>query len=414
MKQPQELEIDEFEYNLLYAFYSIPNIFMVFLGGLYLDTVGRRLAALTFSFLVVTGAALVAFAAGTRTYLLMLVGRFIFGIGAESLVVAQNSFIVAWFAESNLALAIAISTSISRLGTFFSYNVEGYIAEVADFVTAFWFAAGLCVLCFIFNVILNMIDSRHGKVEEKVEVHRDPEASWNPFAKKTHWPEIFHLEEVKQFPRSFWIVSLLIATFYSAVFPFTAISTAKFQRIWGFSKVQAGQLTSIVIASSFLLAPFFGGLVDRIGRRTQLLMLGTFLLVPGHAVLGIFQNDISPIPSMVVMGLGFALVPAALWPSIPLLVPEKDVGAAYGASTAVQNTALALTNIVVGLLDKNLDFGYVSGFFVFYAVVSVGLSSYLYRLDIREGGTLQRSEAEQRAIDDKVLPLLGEKTSEKA
>ena len=107
-------------------------------------------------------------------------------------------------------------------------------------------------------------------------------------------------------------------------------------------------VTSIVIAASMVFAPFAGDLVDRIGKRASLMVLGSVVLIPAHLVMGLTHWN--PIPMMILLGAAFVLVPAALWPSVPMIVEEKRVGTDFGLLTAIQNLGLGLFPFLNGKL----------------------------------------------------------------
>jgi len=105
----------------MYTLYSVAAILSVFIGGLLIDRFGTRKASLLFSALVTLGALIVAVA---PNLLVLYAGRFIFGWGSESLVVAQSAIFARWFKGRELALSFGIGLTISRLGTLFSFNTE--------------------------------------------------------------------------------------------------------------------------------------------------------------------------------------------------------------------------------------------------------------------------------------------------
>src|SRR5215472_7481018 len=78
----------------MYSMYSLAAVFAVLGGGMLIDRVGVRRASLVFSTFVVIGAALVAAAPSLPV---MYVGRVLFGIGSESMIVAQSSITARWF-----------------------------------------------------------------------------------------------------------------------------------------------------------------------------------------------------------------------------------------------------------------------------------------------------------------------------
>jgi MFS family permease len=153
-----------------------------------------------------------------------------------------------------------------------------------------------------------------------------------------------------------------------------------------------GGITSIVIFASMVCAPFAGGLVDRIGRRASVMVLGSLLLIPAHLVMGITHWN--PIPSMIVLGAAFVLVPAALWPSVPLVVEASRVGTAFGLLTAIQNVGLMVFPKVSGyLIDTTRDYTATQVMFSALGVVGLVFAVLLLRADKRSGGVLEAPHA---------------------
>jgi MFS family permease len=139
------------------------------------------------------------------------------------------------------------------------------------------------------------------------------------------------------------------------------------------------------------LAPFAGNLVDRIGRRAGLMVLGSLLMIPAHLMLGL--TSIPPAISMMVLGAAFVLVPACIWPCVPLMVDERRTGTAYGVMTAIQNVGLFAFPIANGAL-RDATHGYTASQIMFASLGLCGLvfSLLLLRADRREGGRLERAK----------------------
>jgi MFS family permease len=150
-------------------------------------------------------------------------------------------------------------------------------------------------------------------------------------------------------------------------------------------------VTSIIIAASMVLAPFAGNLVDRVGRRASLMVLGSLLIVPAHLLLGL--THFSPVVSMIVLGAAFVLVPACIWPSVPLIVDARCVGTAFGLMTAIQNVGLGAFPYVSGAL-RDATHDYTASQIMFSGLGFCGLifSLLLLRADRREGGRLERAK----------------------
>ena len=391
----QELGLDRETIGSLYSAYSLAAIFIVFFGGMLIDRLGPRKASLLFSALVTLGAVIVALADDTWT---LYLGRFVFGAGSESLVVAQSAIIARWFKGKELALAFGISLTLSRLGTLFSFNTEQMIATYfGSFHVALWAAALLCGFSLACNLVYNAMDL---KGERALDLPRPGAGDKIVFG------------DIAKFNSSYWYVVMLCVTFYGAIFPFTALSTDMFVTKWGipagatddggflwqvFSSFfhmfsTAGGITSIVIFASMVCAPFAGGLLDRLGRRASVMVLGALLLIPAHLAMGLTHWN--PIPAMALLGVAFVLVPAALWPAVPMVVEESRVGTAFGLLTAIQNVGLMVFPKASGWLIDRTG-GYTATQVMFAALGGAGLlfALLLLRSDRRHGGVLEAAKA---------------------
>ncbi|MCK4764115.1 MAG: MFS transporter [Candidatus Aminicenantes bacterium] len=377
-----------------YTAYGIAAIFSVFIGGLLVDRFGVRISSICFSTIVAAGVALVAFSDNTN---IIWIGRFILGIGAEPLYVAMNVMIARWFKGKELAFAFSLSLVFMRLGTIFSFNSGEAIARYFGRYQATLIAAlVLCGFSLLINFVYNLLDKRGEKILKIKSESAD---------------EGFSFSDVKKFKPSFWYVSLLCVTFYSAIFPFTALSTDFFVEKWGimrsveasggfFSQVfanflrpfdTAGGITSIPIVTSMVISPFVGLLVDKIGRRTTMMIIGSILIIPAHLLMGL--TDLYPVIPMIILGVSFVLIPAAMWPSIPLLVKKSRTGTAFGLMTTVQLVGLAAFPLLNGIL-RDMTESYTASMIMFASLGFLGLifALLLKRSDRKDGGILERPD----------------------
>jgi len=370
--------------------YSIAAILVVLFGGMLIDKLGTRKSSLLFSVLVLTGAVIVWQA---RSIPLIFLGRFIFGAGSEPLVVAQSAMLARWFKNKEMAMAFGVQLTVSRLGSLFAFNTgELFSSHFGSYRFALLAAAGACVLSFIGNLVYVVLDKRG----ERALGLRDEGAG-----------DRIVFKDIKEFRPTFWYVTFLCFTFYAAIFPFQSLSTDFFATKWGIALTAAsggsflaqvfnnllhifstaGGITSIIIFASMLLAPFAGRLVDRVGRRATFMIAGSLLMVPCHLAMGLTR--IYPVYPMILLGFAFVLVPAALWPSVPMIVRSERVGTAFGLMTAIQNIGLGLFPLLNGLLRDKTG-SYVASQVMFASLGLVGLTFALLlkRADRREGGVL--------------------------
>jgi MFS family permease len=138
-----------------------------------------------------------------------------------------------------------------------------------------------------------------------------------------------------------------------------------------------------------LLAPAAGRLVDRIGRRASLMILGSALMIPAHLAMG--WTMMPPAVSMIVLGASFVLVPAAMWPAIPLVVEKEAVGTAFGLMTAIQNVGLLVFPYLNGALrDANGGYGWSQTMFAGLGVAGLVFAVLLLAADRKAGHVLER------------------------
>lgn len=376
-----------------YTMYSIAAIISVLVGGFLIDWIGTRKASMLFSILVLIGSAFVAFADNLP---LLFVGRFIFGAGSEPLVVAQSAILARWFKGKELALSFGIALTVSRLGTLFSFNLGELIADFYGGYRYALIAAMLFVLISLLANIVYIIMDKHGERELKLA--------------ESETEEKIVFKDIKNFKPAFWYISMLCVLFYSAVFPFTALSTDFFVDKWGIARVAetsggfmyqafnnflhmfstAGGIASIIIFASMVLAPFAGYLVDKKGKRASLMIAGSLIMIPAYLLMGF--SMMYPVLPMMILGAAFVLVPAAMWPAVPLIVKKEHVGTAFGLITFIQNIGLALFPYLNGLL-RDLTSSYSASMLMFASlgVLGVVFALLLKKADKTMNNVLERS-----------------------
>jgi len=372
--------------------YSVAAILAVLIGGMLIDKMGTRKSSLLFSILVFAGAIIVWQA---KSVPVLFVGRFIFGAGSEPLIVAQSAILARWFKNKELAFSFGLSLMISRLGSLFAFNTgELFTSFFGTYRAALLVAAAACGISLLGNLVYIVMDRRGERVLN---------------LKDESQGEKIVFSALKTFKPSFWHLTFLCLTFYAAIFPFTNLSTDFFVDKWGIARVAegtggfltrvfdnffhmfttAGGVSSIIIFASMVLAPFAGKFVDRVGRRTTLMIFGSLILISSHLVMGLTR--IYPVYPMLALGAAFVLVPAALWPSVPLIVKDGRVGTAFGLMTAIQNIGMAVFPLMNGLL-RDWTHSYTGSMLMF---AGLGLAGFVFaillkRADRAEGGILER------------------------
>ena len=358
----KDMGITRAQYGLLFSYYSVPNLIMVLIGGIFLDKVGIRKAGTLFAGLCVLGILLTALGS---TFRLMLWGRLIYGIGAESLLVAEQMILAKWFRGKELAFAMGLNITVIRLGNLGSLNLGATIQKWSGtWRTALWVAVALILVSFILYLVYSRLDK-----------------SKEPFFKSSGGAgkiEKFKVRDIFAFRTSYWLIALLCVTFYSAVLPFIAFSNIFLQKKFGMTAAQGGFYISLVFVATMICTPLFGLLVDKIGKRSTILILGSLLLIPVYLILGL--TSLHPAFPIFFLGISFSIVPAVLWSCVPIMVGEKRLGTAYGLIVLIQNIGLTVFPWLAGKITDLSGGEYRNTMLLFS---SLGLFGLIFSLSLR-------------------------------
>ncbi len=361
-----ELNINSTYYGIIVSFYSFPNTFllMAVFGGIFLDRFGIRKTGFLFTLFCALGVFLTAYGASDffrnggfgysffQSFLsgyspelkMMILGRFLFGLGAETSIVVINKVLVKWFKGKELAFAFGVNLAIARLGTAAALICSPLLIKTdTGWTLALWVGALLMGLGFLVFIVYMFYDKKFTPTESKGSL-LDADERFN-----------FNDIVVLLKNRSFILISLLCVTFYSAVFPFQAFCPDFLHNKFNLSLTMSGILSSLIIWGTIVFTPIFGKFVDKRGKRATLMFYGSAMLFVAHLILSL--TYITPYAAMFIIGIGFSLVPAAMWPAVARIVEEKRLGTAYGIMTAIQNLGLFAFPIIAGKITDVVNPG---------------------------------------------------------
>ncbi len=368
----KQLSFSDANIGLLQAIYSIPNVFMVLIGGLVVDRIGTRKSIFIFGVICLIGS-VVTVLQGTLP--VMATGRLIFGLGAESLIVAVTTAVAKWFRGKELSFAFGINLMIARLGTWLAQNSPTWAGSTyTNWRGPLLISVGFAALCVVGPIIYWILE---------IHAERNYELGSAGSTDKVVWSDIF------KFGTSYWYIVALCIVFYSAIFPFETFAIKFFQDAHGITRASAGFLVSILTAFTMFGTPLFGLFSDRVGKRALLMMGGSVLLIPVYLMMA--YSHVSLYVPMALMGIAFALIPAVMWPSVAYIVGQNKLGTAYGLMTMIQNMGLAGFNLLVGWENDHAGasaanpHGYALGMWTFSILGFLGLT-FAYLLRRRELG----------------------------
>jgi MFS family permease len=356
----RQLHFSDSQIGLLQASYSLPNVFVLLAAGLIIDRIGAKRSMLAFGVIILAGLVVTAL---TPRIAVMAAGRLILGIGGEALAMATHVAIARWFLRTELSLAFALRTSVCRLGSLSAQTSPTWAAAAYGYWQ--WpllMSVGFGSFCVIGTALYWILESRW---QGRFEVGSTEHAS------------TFALRDLLQFNRSFWLLAALCVSFYACIFPFQTFGQKFLINTHHATPGSASLLIGMEPLFSLLLMPVFGHLVDRKGRRSLFMMIGSLILVPVFLMLA--YTDIPPAIPLAMMGIAFALVPAVLWMSVVFVVDRSRLGFASAVVDAVQQVGLVGANLLIGwtndrwLADAANPAGYRPGMWLFTAFAGVAV-----------------------------------------
>ncbi|EPY36035.1 hypothetical protein STCU_00787 [Strigomonas culicis] len=336
----------------LYSVYSWPNTILSIFGGLLIDRyLHLRRAMLLFTLLVVGGAGLFYLGVRTVRYPLLVAGRVVFGLGGESLNVAQSAFVARWFRRGRgMALAYGITISFSRVGSSFNFIFSPMLAAsrgVAVAALAGVAACGLSLLACCLLIAADVHAVRTGYIEPEGNdadgEERTEEAGGEGYLSALGLTTLLTC-------KPFLLLTVICVACYMSIYPFIGIAKNYFEVKYHYEPDYSGKVISGFQITSAIASPIVGLLVDSIGGNVYWLIAASLAFGISH-VLFIFTMT-PALVMMVGMGVCYSFLVSGLWPSVPLSVPENVVGLSFGAMTAVQNIGFSFFPLLIG---KTLD-----------------------------------------------------------
>ena len=346
----------------------ILNVFgFLILAGIILDKMGVRFTGTLSASVMVVGACIKFYAVsnwfqgtGLDNWLsswwvempgsakLAAFGFMIFGCGCEMAGITVSKAIAKWFEGKEMALAMGLEMAIARLGVFAIFSISPRLADwmgkddptvviPVGFCTCLLIIGLLCYIVFTFfdaTLDKELGDARNDAAEPAEEE--------------------FKLSDVGKIfgSKLFWIVAMLCVLYYSAIFPFQRYAANMLQCTLHISATTAADIFRWFPMGAMVLTPLLGYYLDRKGKGASMLILGAILMIICHLtfalLLPVFPSEALAFSAIVILGVSFSLVPAALWPSVPKIMEARFLGSAYSLIFWVQNIGLALFPILIG------------------------------------------------------------------
>lgn len=333
-----DLGFTDANYGMLFSVYSAAAIIVLLIGGVVIDRYGTVTSTILFGGVCTFAAILMVL---TSSYWVMVVARFLLGLGSEPLIVAITCALAKWFKGRELGFAFGINLTIARLGSFSADWMPTWIPSAFDgwrgplIIAAV--IGGLCITSALLYGALEARANRRYGLGQAGETDK------------------LVLSDLFRFTKSYWFVVALCVTFYSAVFPFRGFSIKFFIEAWNLTREAAGQFNSVLPLAAMIATPLFGLLVDKVGKRALFMVFGSFLMMPVFLMMAYHLTPLAVPVAM--MGIAFSLIPAVMWPSVAYIVDEKRLGTAYAVMTLIQQIGVMLVPLAIGFLNDRFQAG---------------------------------------------------------
>lgn len=393
------------DYGFFSGAYGYFNVFLLllFFGGIILDKFGIRFTGIMSTVLMFGGALIKWYAVGhdfegsvtlpfgIGTYhtqvLIACLGFAIYGVGCEIAGITVSKVIVKWFTGHELALAMGLQVALARIGTAGALACSLPFAKAMGGVSAS-VGLGAAMLCagMIAFIVYCVMDRKEDASAAALDA--EPEEGF----KFSDLATLFC-------NRGFWYVAVLCLMFYAGVFPFLKFATKLMVMKYAVPENVAGLIPAMLPFGTIFLTPFFGGIYDKYGKGATLMLIGSVLLTLVHITFALPLNSwILAIVVMVVLGIAFGLVPSAMWPSVPKIIPMKLLGTAYALIFYIQNIGLALVPVWIGKVNqantladgKTIDYTQSMTIFACFGAIAIIISLLLIMEDKRKGYGLQK------------------------
>ncbi len=339
-------------YTSSYTWFNV-FLFMLVFSGIVLDKMGIRFTGIAATLMMVVGTGLNYWALihvfpdgamifGIKTQVVIsAIGFGIFGVGSEAGGITVSKAIVKWFKGKEMALAMGMQMSIARLGTAVALGIALPLATTYSYSSP-------VLLAFVFMLIALAAFIIYIVMDKKLDASLALNSNGNNVEDAFELKDILFIVKNK----GFWYIAILCVLFYSAVFPFLFYATDLMINKYHVNPNLAGAIPALLPFGTIFLTPLFGTFYDKKGKGATIMIIGALILIFVHGILAIpFLNAWWLAAAMVIiLGIGFSLVPAAMWPSVPKIIPDKQLGTAYAVIFWIQNIGLWAIPLMLGVV----------------------------------------------------------------
>ncbi len=381
-----------------YGFYAGGYSFLCVCGGLIvcgilLDMFGVRIVGSVFVALMAAGAGTVLFALrsglpASTSLTIAYAGCMLFGLGSEIAGVAVTRSIAKWYKGGNVAFAMGAQVAVARLGTAAAFILSPVL--VAQKAQGEMYTLRETAAPATLGLMLILVGVLLWALFVAMDARFDREKGISSGRGKVREEDKFKFSDILRLlsnPR-FILISLLCVFFYCCIISFKKFGTSIVIPRFGMELDSAKWVITMIPFFTVVFTPLFGALVDKVGKASLWMICGSLMVLAAHLIL-CFAPEGVPFWgyfSIAILGVGYSLVPSAMWPSVPKIVPEKNLGTAYSLIYWIQNMGMLLVPIAVGRIF-NAHTGTAAAVRAEYIFISLGCVAVITALLLRSSAS---------------------------
>ena len=369
-----EYNLSQLQYNLLFSVMAWPTMILCLFGGIISDKIGvNRMMLLTYILAIIGHVIFIVGCIKTISFnfILMVIGRTIYGTFAEIWTVVRKSFLCEFFDKDEISFAMSVNIAFGGLGNialfaiiFEIYKLYGilfaFISGLVLLLISIILLIGLIVYIYYNKTIPNKESDQNllTKDNEETEINTDNNNGILEFMRNI-WIDI------KKWDIRYWLITLILILYSGITMSWMNIASSFIHNTYGYSYSKTNTLILIVWTVLIITTPIWGYIVDIKGKRCEFLILCGILLSITHCIFArvmsnLFDLNIHKevelclvIIGLIFIGIVFGLYQVCTWPTVMLIVDKKTISSAYGMLTSIQNCVMALFPLIVAALSKN-------------------------------------------------------------
>ena len=386
-----EFKITTIGISYLYTIMTLPNIITTLLGSFMVQKTGLGLGGLISSQTVYFGVLAAYGGLYYASFTLLAIGRAIYGMALDILIVVKIGVVEKWFTGKYLAILVAVSDSIMNLWIALAAYLgpELYVRSrgIDQPMLMYSLMALFCVfLCFLYW----FIDEKYsGLLEVKEEVK---EALKVQFRLK-------HLLKIEA--KGLWVL-LLYSLYSTAYHQFSFFATSCFTTRFGLTYLEAKNRVSMINITPIFLAPIVSFYISKFGHKSLITIIAFLCLFGQYLYMLSLPTKLTQFQSYaipILNGLFLSMAATSIVPALVLTIPKNGLPIVLGIGLTGMNILYSIFPFVFGVVNKSETVEAYQNSLKILAVYSgfcLGISVVIFGLDFCGDKVLWLAEKDER------------------